>query len=323
MWKWFLFKESGLWNSGFCVYFILFVILLLFPFRVSPTQVLQIPQGLFYPVSVWAIHHLQQICHPQTETTQKHPEKNASLTCLSCCFFIITPLHKSCLLQCFIIWSQDAPPQLFLACVGLFLCVSANEWMNEWNECMSEFVWATLLSSHAVSSLCVDISVAAHPVDSFSTEHECLTHLLRSSPLHSMPSVHSFLRVCFSASLWSVSEDFCLDDPLRTTVPHLKWPHPWSGTMNCTPWMQTQTRSHASRDMNCCSFVLFEQLAQASLSISGWKLHQELKFFLQFHRLEKWTLTVRSDCRPEQLSVYIPNNVCHLNHISVNCDWVK
>lgn len=102
-----------------------------------------------------------------------------------------------------------------------------------------------------------------------------------SSPIHSMPSVHLFL-LGLLCILLKCFRRFLFRWPFKDyMVPHLSWPHPWSGTMNCTPWMQTQTRFHvsSSRDTNFCPFVLFEQLAQVSLGISGWKLHQKLKFF--------------------------------------------
>lgn len=95
----FFFKESGSRSMDFvdCLVHITLFFTVHDP-GVSPTQVLQIAQGLFYPIPVWAIHHLQQICHPQTETTQTHPEKSARLTCHSCYFSFIA--------------SQKAPAEL-------------------------------------------------------------------------------------------------------------------------------------------------------------------------------------------------------------------
>lgn len=84
-----------------------------------------------------------------------------------------------------------------------------NEWVN-----MPEFVLGYQAREYRpvcrLQRCCPSWTVPAQSMDA-------LSFPIISSPLHSMPSLYSCLG--FSAFFWSVSEDFCLNDPLRTTGP--------------------------------------------------------------------------------------------------------
>ncbi len=151
-------------------------------------------------------------------------------------------------------------------------------------------------------------SVVLPILDSSSTEHGCLTHLSQSSPLHSMRSVPLFQLGLLCIFL----------KRFRRFL--FRWPFKDYRSLVCYDFILDlgQWTEHESRpkpDLMCHH--------PSIQSISGWKLH---------HKLSRCSpvpssVNVDIDCevrlQTRTMSVYIPNHVCHLNHISVNCDWVK
>ncbi len=125
--------------------------------------------------------------------------------------FLLLFLHRKSKSSCS---ALSLGPKVFLLnsfCVHtrVWLCLWVSEWMN-----MPEFVLGyQAMQYRPVCRLqwcCPSWTVPAQSMDA-------LSFPIISSPLHSMPSLYSCLG--FSAFFWSVSEDFCLNDPLRTTGP--------------------------------------------------------------------------------------------------------